>query len=100
MGAINDIRVYEILKKLSEQNVKPHIIFMVLRLHEDEKLHRGIELVSNGFDATDVYNSIELLVVKGDLTRYGKRTKITDKGRSIMKLIGEIIAIAERIVIE
>ncbi len=100
MGVLTDERVYEILKKLSEQNVKPHIVFMLLRLHEDGKLHRGIELVSKGFEATEVYSTIELLVAKGDLTRYGKKTKITEKGRRILRYIDEMISLAEKIVIE
>jgi len=100
MGVLTDERVYEILKKLSEQTVKPHIVFMLLRLHEDGKLHRGIELVSKGFEATEVYSTIELLVAKGDLTRYGKKTKITEKGRRILRYIDEMISLAEKIVIE
>ena len=97
---MDDDRIYEILKKLSEQNVKPHMVFKVLRLHQDGELHRGIELVNQGYDTTEVYDTIELLVGKGDLTRFGKQTKITEKGRKILKLIDEGIALAEKIIIE
>ncbi len=100
MGKLNDDRVFEILKKISEQNVKPHMVFKVLKLHEDGKLHRGIELVSQGYDPTEVYSTIELLVGKGDLTRYGKKTKITEKGKRVLRYIYEMIHLAEKIVIE
>ena len=38
---LKDEKVYEVLKMLWEQNVKPHMVFLLLRLHEDGKLHRG-----------------------------------------------------------
>jgi hypothetical protein len=92
-------KVFDILKRLSEQNVKPHMVYLVLKLHEDGELHRGIELVKKGHDITDVYDTIELLVAKGDLTRFGKQTKITEKGRRILGFIEEIIDIAEKMVL-
>jgi hypothetical protein len=92
-------KVFDILRRLSEQNVKPHMVYLVLKLHEDGELHRGIELVKKGHDITDVYDTIELLVAKGDLTRFGKQTKITEKGRRILRFIEEIIDIAEKMVL-
>ncbi len=97
---MDDEKIYNVLRQLSEQNVKPHMVYIVLRMHEDGELHRGIELVGKGYDTTEVYDTIELLVAKGDLTRFGKQTKITDKGKRTIQLIKEIITIAEKIVIQ
>lgn len=96
---MKDEKVFDILKRLWEQNTKPHMAFLILRTHEDGDFHRGKELVDMGYDITEVYDTIELLVAKGDLTRFGKKTKITDKGRRILKLVDEIIEIVDRIII-
>jgi hypothetical protein len=92
-------KVFDILRRLSEQNVKPHMVYLVLKQHEDGELHRGIELVKRKHDVTEVYDTIELLVAKGDLTRFGKQTKITEKGKRVLKFVEEIIGIAERMVL-
>lgn len=97
---MNDNNVYDVLKMLSEQNVKPHMVYKVLRLHKDSELHRGIELVNEGYDTTEVYDTIELLVGKGDLTRFGKQTKITEKGKRIFSFIQEGINLAEKLVLK
>lgn len=96
---LKDDKVYEILKKLWEQNVKPHMVFLLLRLHEDGKLHRGKELVDMGYDITEVYDTIELLVAKGDLTRFGKQTQLTEKGERNLLFIGEIVEAAQKLII-
>lgn len=96
---MKDDKVYELLKKISEQNVKPHMAYLVLNEHEDGELHRGIELVKAGYDTTEVYDAIEMLVAKGDLTRHGKQTRITKKGTKILRFVNEIVDIAEKIVI-
>jgi predicted transcriptional regulator len=96
---IEDKRVYELLKKLWEQNIKPHMLFLILKTHEDGEFHRGKQLVDAGYDLTEVYDGIEILVAKGDLTRQGKKTKITQKGRKMLKLVDEIIETASKIII-
>lgn len=96
---MKDEKIYEILKKLWEQNVKPHTIFLLLRLHEDGKLHRGKELVDMGYDITEVYDTIELLVAKGDLTRFGKQTQLTEKGKRNLRFINEIVEAAGKLII-
>jgi|Deesub1362A_J573_1020465.scaffolds.fasta_scaffold00098_18 predicted transcriptional regulator len=92
-------KVYDILRRLYEQNVKPHMVYLVLKHHEDGELHRGIELVKRGYDVTEVYDAIELLVAKGHLTRFGKQTKITENGQRILEFIERIISIAEKMVL-
>jgi predicted transcriptional regulator len=96
---MEDERVYELLKKLWEQNIKPHMVFLILKTHADGEYHRGKELVDRGYDITEVYDTIEILVAKGDLTRSGKKTIITEKGRRILECIEELIAIGEKLVI-
>ncbi|MFQ5800766.1 MAG: hypothetical protein ACE5HH_03480 [Candidatus Hydrothermarchaeales archaeon] len=96
MAKIGEKKVYEQLKKLWEQNIKPHMLYLLLRTHEDGEFHRGKEFVEKGYDLTDVYDGIEILVAKGDLTRYGKKTKITPKGRRILKLVDEVIETASK----
>ncbi len=96
---MKDDKVYNILKKISEQNVKPHMAYLVLNVHKDGELHRGIELVKKGYDTTEVYDTIEMLVAKGDLTRQGKQTRITKKGTKILQCVDEIIDIVEKMVI-
>ena len=96
---LKDEKVYEVLKMLWEQNVKPHMVFLLLRLHEDGKLHRGKELVDMGYDITEVYDTIELLVAKGDLTRFGKQTQLTEKGKRNLRFISEIVEAAQRLII-
>ncbi|MFQ5975302.1 MAG: hypothetical protein ACE5J5_03175 [Candidatus Hydrothermarchaeales archaeon] len=93
-------KVYETLKMLWEQNTKPHMAYLVLRTHEDLNFHRGKELVDKGYDITEVYDTIELLVAKGDLTRFGKKTKITKKGLNVLKFVDEIVEIASKITIQ
>ncbi|RMF90940.1 MAG: hypothetical protein D6733_02570 [Methanobacteriota archaeon] len=97
---LTDKEVYDLLKKLWEQNIKPHILYIILKTHEDGDFHRGKQLVDQGYDLTEVYDGIEILVAKGDLTRYGKKTKITPKGRKILKLVDEIIETASKIIIK
>jgi hypothetical protein len=94
---IEDKRVFELLKKIWEQNIKPHMLFLILKTHEDGEFHRGKQLVDEGYDLTEVYDGIEILVAKGDLTRQGK--KITPKGRKILKLVDEVIETASKIII-
>jgi hypothetical protein len=96
---LKDEKIYEILKKLWEQNVKPHMVFLLLRLHADGKLHRGKELVDRGYDITEVYDTIELLVAKGDLTRFGKQTQLTEKGKRNLRFINEIVEAAGKLII-
>ncbi len=93
-------KVYETLKALWEQNIKPHMLYLLLKVHEDGEFHRGKELVNQGYDLTAVYDGIEVLVVKGDLTREGKKTKITPKGRKIIKLVEEVVETASKVVID
>jgi len=95
--AMDEKKVYDLLKRLWEQNIKPHMLFLLLRTHADGEYHRGKELVNQGYDLTEVYDSIEILVAKGDLTRKGKKTKITPKGRRVLKLVDEIIDKASEI---
>jgi hypothetical protein len=96
---IEDKRVFELLKKIWEQNIKPHMLFLILKTHEDGEFHRGKQLVDEGYDLTEVYDGIEILVAKGDLTRQGKKTKITPKGRKMLKLVDEVIETASKIII-
>ena len=96
---LRDEKVYEILKRLWEENVKPQMVYLVLKLHEDGKLHRGKELTDGGYDITDVYDTIELLAMKKDLARSGKQTRLTENGRRDLKLIEGIAGIAEKLVI-
>ncbi|GBE18896.1 hypothetical protein BMS3Abin16_01506 [archaeon BMS3Abin16] len=84
-------KVYEQLKMLWEQNIKPHILFIVLRTHEDGEFYRGKWFVDQGYNLTEVYDAIEILVAKGDLTRQGKKTRITPKGRRTLKHVDEAI---------
>jgi len=99
MARMDDKKVYETLKKLWEQNIKPHMLYLILKMHEDGEYHRGKELVDKGYDLTEVYDGIEILVSKGDLTRSGKKTKITAKGRRILRLVDEVIDTASKIII-
>ncbi len=96
---MKDEKVYNILKGLWEQNSKPHMAFLVLNTHKDMDFHRGKALVDKGYDTTEVYDTIELLVAKGDLTRFGKKTKITPKGLKILDFVDEIVEIAAKTVI-
>jgi hypothetical protein len=73
--------------------------FLVLNMHKDLDFHRGKELVDKGYDATEVYDTIELLVAEGDLERSGKKTKITPKGIKVLEFVDEIIEIADKMVI-
>lgn len=93
-------KVFEILKKLYEQNEKPHMMYLVLDTHNDGEFHRGKELVDNGYDVTEVYDTIKDLVIKGDLTRFGKKTKITPKGKRMLGFVEDIIAVAEKLVLK
>lgn len=96
---LTDEKVFQLLKKLWEQNIKPHMLFVILKTHNDGQYHRGKELVDKGYDLTEVYDGIEILVSKGDLTRSGKKTKITPKGRKILNLVDEVIETASKIII-
>ncbi len=91
---------YERLKMLWEQNIKPHMLFLILRTHEDGKFYRGKWFVDRGYDLTEVYDAIEILVAKGDLTRQGKKTKITPKGRRILKLVDDVVETASKTIIK
>lgn len=101
LGAVKlrDEKVYKLLKMLGELNVKPHMVYLVLRLHEDGNLHRGKELTDRGYDVMDVYSTIELLAEKGDLARFRKQTQLTEKGRRDLKFIEEIAGVAAKLVI-
>lgn len=96
---VSESEVYEQLKRIWEQNIKPHSLYLLLKTHADGEFHRGKELVDKGYDLTEIYDGIEILVVKGDLTREGKKTKITPKGRRILKLIDEVVDTASKIII-
>ena len=96
---LRDEKVYEFLKKLGELNVKPHTVYLILRFHEDGKLHWGKELTDRGYDVMDVYSTIELLAEKGDLARFKKQTQLTEKGRRDLKFIEEIAGVAAKLVI-
>ncbi len=87
------------MKSLWEQNIKPHMLFFLLKTHGDGNYHRGKQLVDQGYDLTEVYDGIEILVAKDDLTRSGKKTKITKKGRRILKLVDAVIETASNIII-
>lgn len=97
---MKDEKIYKILKGVWEQNMRPHMAFLILRMHQDLDFHRGKELVDKGYDITEVYDTIGLLVAKGDLTRFGKKTKITPKGLKILKFVDEIVEIASKIVMQ
>ncbi len=97
---MKDEKVYNVLKGLWEQNTKPHMAFLVLNRHKDLDFHRGKELVDKGYDITEVYDTVELLVAKGDLTRFGKKTKITPKGLKTLEFVDEIVGIASKMVIK
>lgn len=97
---MDEKKVYKLLKRLWEQNIKPHMLYLILKIHEDGKFHRGKELIDLGYDLTEVYDGIEILVAKGDLTRSGKKTKITPKGRRTLKLVDEVIETASEIIIK
>ena len=101
LGAVKlrDEKVYELLKKLWELNVKPHMVYLVLRLHADGELHRGKELTDRGYDITDVYDTIELLATNGDLMRSRKQTRLTENGRRDLKLIEGIVEVAQKLII-
>lgn len=92
-------KVYTILKGLWEQNIKPHMAFLILNMHTDLEFHRGKALVDKGYDVTEVYDTIEILVAKGDLTRFGKKTKITPKGLKVLKFVDEVVGIAEKMIL-
>ncbi len=92
-------KVYNLLKALWELNTKPHIAFLVLNLHKDLDFHRGKELVEKGYDSPEVYDTIGLLVAKGDLMRFGKKTKMTSKGMEILDFVDEIIPVVSKMVI-
>jgi hypothetical protein len=96
---LDDEKVFELLKKLWEQNIKPHMLYLLLKTHEDGEFHRGKELVDKGYDLTEVYDGIEILVAKGDITRQGKKTKITPKGRRILRFVDAVIDTASKIII-
>jgi hypothetical protein len=96
---LDDKKVFDLLKRLWEQNIKPHMLYLILKTHEDGDFHRGKHLVDQGYDLTEVYDGIEILVAKGDLTRYGKKTKITPKGRRILKLVDAVAETASKIII-
>ena len=96
---MKDEKVYNILKGLWEQNTKPHMAFLVLNTHKDMDFHKGKELVNKGYNTTEVYDTTALLVAKGDLTRFGKKTKITPKGLRTLKFVNEIVEIADKMVI-
>ena len=51
---MKDEKKYEILKALWEQNIKPHMIYLILKTHMDMELHRGKELIKKGYDITEV----------------------------------------------
>ncbi len=98
---MKDEKVYLVLKGLWEQNIRPHMAFLILRMHRDMEFHRGKELVNKGYDVTGVYETIEILVAKGNLTRVGgKKTKITPKGLKTLKFVDEIAEIASKTVIQ
>jgi hypothetical protein len=99
VNELDDKEVYEALKKLWEQNIKPHTLFLILKTHADGQFHRGKELVDLGYDLTEVYDGIEILVAKGDLTRSGKKTKITPKGLRVLGFVDEIVETASKIAI-
>jgi hypothetical protein len=99
MTKLTDKKVFDLLKRLWEQNIKPHMLFLILKAHEDNGYHRGKELVDKGFDLTEVYDGIEILVAKGDLTRYGKKTKITTKGKRVLKLVDAVVETASKIIV-
>jgi hypothetical protein len=92
INEIDDKEVYEALKKLWEQNIKPHTLFLILKTHADGQFHLG-------YDLTEVYDGIEILVAKGDLTRTGKKTKITPKGLRVLGFVDEIVETASKIAI-
>ena len=96
---VSELEVYEQLKRIWEQNIKPHTLYLLLKTHADGEFHRGKQLVDKGYDLTEIYDGIEILVVKGDLTREGKKTKITPKGRRILKLIDEVVDTASKVII-
>ncbi len=96
---LDEKKVFDLLKRLWEQNIKPHMLYMILKTHEDGEFHRGKQLVDKGYDLTEVYDGIEILVAKGDLTRSGKKTKITPKGRRILKLVNEVTETASKIIV-
>ena len=52
-----------------------------------------------GYDITDVYDTIELLMAKGDMTRFGKQTKLTEKGKRDLRFIAEIVDVAQKLII-
>ncbi len=93
---MKDGKKYEILKGLWEQNIRPHMAYLILNMHMDMDFHRGRELVNKGYDITEVYDTIEILVAKGNLTRSGKKTKITPKGIKTLKFVDEIAEIADK----
>lgn len=86
-----DSEVYNILKTVSDQNVKPHMMFLILKTHDDGEYHWGKELVKQGYDITEVYDTIKILVAKGYLSRHGKKTLITSSGSKVLKTIDAII---------
>src|SRR3990172_1992925 len=96
---VSELEVYEQLKRIWEQNIKPHTLYLLIKTHADGEFHRGKQLVDKGYDLTEIYDGIEILVVKGDLTREGKKTKITPKGRRILKLIDEVVDTASKVII-
>ncbi|MBR9701871.1 hypothetical protein GOV13_03035 [Candidatus Pacearchaeota archaeon] len=96
---LSDKDVYELLKKLWEQNIKPHMLYLILKTHADGDFHRGKHMVDQGYDLTEVYDGIEILVAKGDLSRTGKKTKITPKGRRVLKLVDAVIENASGIIV-
>lgn len=93
-------KVFDVLKELYEQNEKPHMMYRVLDMHLDGEFHNGIELTKQGYDTTEVYDTIQRLTIKGDLTRLGKKTKITNKGKRMIKFTEEIISVAEKMVLK
>ncbi len=96
---MKDEKIDTVLKGLWEQNIRPHMAYLILNMHMDLDFHRGRELVNKGYDITEVYDTIEILVAKGDLTRSGKKTKITPKGIKILKFVNEIVEIADKTVV-
>lgn len=93
---MKDEKIYNVLKALWEQNIRPHMAYLILNMHMDMDFHRGRELVNKGYDITEVYDTIEILVAKGDLTRSGKKTKITPKGIKTLKFVNEVVEIASK----
>lgn len=93
-------KIYDTLKSIYQQNVKPHVCYQVLDMQRDGEFHTGAELTRQGFDVTEVYDSIKLLVLKGDLTRVGKKTKITRKGRRNLAYVEEVIDILDKMVLK